>query len=102
MQADASMLRDVGLNMELRQAVSYRLTRKRIVGVQIDILERMLEISIEILALNGSANDDSDTAASLKDATEGLGARVSSLTNTGSFREWMEDIRKAPRDISSK
>lgn len=95
---DANLLAEKDLNMELRQAVCYRITRKAIVHKNLRVLQIM--ISVVTAMLSADINGDGGASEKVKDAISTLKGHVSSLRETGMFDAWIGELRRPTPGLS--
>ena len=90
---DLKLLNKDGLMMEFRQAVVYRVTKKRIVRNFLKVLQVMLDY---VEALLSGDDDDSEVPKAA------LHERTKNLSNAYTFGRWTESLSRCPRNLLSK
>ena len=93
---DLRLLNKDDLIMEFRQAVVYRVTKKRIVRYFLEVTQMMLDY-VESL-LGGDDSGDFDGG----DAKVALLDRTKSLSYASAFENWISDLSHCPRNLLLK
>jgi len=95
---DMKLLENKDLTMESRQAVVYRVTRKRIVRVYLETLQSMLNY---VESLMEEEEEKKKNRKSLEHHKNALLDQTENLSYSSAFGDWIKDLSHTPRYLSS-